>query len=245
MDFISLRYEFDWGIPFRDPYLGWLITGVKLTLIITAVTTIVSLIVGTVVAVMRNSRFKVVNIPASIYVEIARNIPGLFWVLFFYYLFPELLPSRLRDICNYYEYYPVVAGILGLSVDNSAYVSDIVRTGLLGITRGRIEAAVSTGLNRLQQIRYIMLPEAFRIILPALTVRMIHNFKNSSICMAIAAPELTWATQQIESITFRGIETTFVATAFYVILSLIAATVILRFERLLKIDLTSIKKMNT
>jgi len=244
MDFISLRYEFDWGIPFREPYLGWLITGVQLTLLITAVTTIVSLIVGTVLAIMRNSRFKVFNVPAYVYIEIVRNIPGLFWVMFFYYLFPDLLPSRLRYICNHYEYYPVVAGILGLSVDNSAYVSDIVRTGLLGITRGRIEAAVSTGLNRLQQIRYVVLPEAFRIIFPALTVRMIHNFKNSSICMAVSAPELTWATQQVESITFRGIETTSVATIFYVLLSLITAAIILRFERIMNIDLTSIKRMN-
>ncbi len=243
MKFLNLRYDFDWGIPFREPFLGWLLTGVKLTLIIAVVTAIASLVLGTVVAIMRTSRFKFLNVPANIYVEIVRNIPGLFWLLFFYFMFPQLLPEAMCEALNRYSYYSVVAGILGLTIDNSAYVSDIVRTGLLAIPRGQIEAAVSTGLNRFQQIRYIILPEAFRMILPPLGTRMIHNFKNSSLCMAIAAPELTWATQQVESITFRGLEVTFLATVFYVGLSLLMAFLLIRLEIWLKIDITSANKM--
>ena len=243
MKFLNLRYEFDWGIPFREPFLGWLITGVKLTLLIAAVTAVTSLILGTVLAIMRVSRFKLLNIPARIYVETVRNIPGLFWLLFFYFVFPQLLPFGLTDILNQYSHYSIIAGILGLTVDNSAYVSDIVRTGIIGIPRGHIEAAVSTGLNRLQQVRYVILPEAFRTILPPLGTRMIHNFKNSSLCMAIATPELTWATQQVESITFRGLEVTFLATIFYIGLSMIMAMMIIRLERRWKIDMTSITSM--
>jgi polar amino acid transport system permease protein len=245
MKFLNLRYDFDWGIPFREPFLGWLLTGVKLTLIIAVVTAIASLVLGTLIAIMRTSRFRFLNIPGKIYVEIVRNIPGLFWLLFFYFMFPQLLPEPLSTTLNRYSHYSVVAGILGLTIDNSAYVSDIVRTGLLAIPRGQIEAAVSTGLNRFQQIRYIILPEAFRMILPPLGTRMIHNFKNSSLCMAIAAPELTWATQQVESITFRGLEVTFLATVFYVGLSLLMAFLLIRLEIWLKIDITSANKMRT
>ncbi len=245
MKFLNLRYEFDWGIPFREPFLGWLITGVELTLLIAAVTTVTSFLIGTAVAIMRTSRFKFLNIPAKLYVEIVRNIPGLFWLLFFYFVFPELLPFGLGEKLHEYAKYSVIAGILGLTVDNSAYVSDIVRTGLLGVPRGHIEAAVSTGLNRFQQIRYIILPEAFRTILPPLGSRMIHNFKNSSLCMAITAPELTWATQQVESITFRGLEVTFLATIFFFFLSLVMAAFILRLERYFKIDITSITRQRT
>lgn len=240
MKFLNLRYEFDWGIPFREPFLGWLITGVELTLLIAVTTAVMSLLVGTVLAIMRVSRFKFLNIPAKIYVEIVRNIPGLFWLLFFYFVFPEILPFGLGDKLHAYAKYSVVAGIIGLTVDNSAYVSDIVRTGLLSVPRGHIEAAVSTGLNRFQQLRHIILPGAFRTVLPPLGSRMIHNFKNSSLCMAIAAPELTWATQQVESITFRGLEVTIFATIFYISLSLIMAALLFKLERHLKIDLTSI-----
>jgi len=245
MHIFNLRYDFDWSMPFREPYLGWLITGVKLTFLIAAVTSILSLIVGTILAIMRSSRFKFLNIPAKVYVEIVRNIPGLFWLLFFYFVFPQILPFGLTDTLNRYTYYSVIAGILGLTVDNSAYVSDIVRTGLLSVPRGHIEAAVSTGLNRFQQIRYVILPVAFRTILPPLGTRMIHNFKNSSLCMAIAAPELTWATQQVESITFRGLEVTFLATVFYIGISLTLAVIMIRLERWLKIDVTSITQMRT
>ena len=245
MKILNLRYDFDWGIPFREPFLGWLITGVELTLLIAVVTAITSLITGTVLAIMRVSRFRFLNIPAKVYVEIVRNIPGLFWLLFFYFVFPEILPFGLGDNLHAFARYSVIAGILGLTVDNSAYVSDIIRTGLLSVPRGHIEAAVSTGLNRFQQFRHIILPEAFRTILPPLGSRMIHNFKNSSLCMAIAAPELTWATQQVESITFRGLEVTFLATVFYITLSLIMAGFIIRLEKHLKIDLTSIKGQRT
>jgi len=245
MKIFNLRYEFDWGIPFREPFIGWLITGVKLTLLIAAVTTVTSLLLGTVIAIMRSSRFKFLNIPGKLYVEIVRNIPGLFWLLFFYFVFPQMLPFGLGQKLHEYSHYSIIAGILGLTVDNAAYVSDIVRTGLLGVSRGQIEAAVSTGLNRFQQIWFIILPGAFRTILPPLGSRMIHNFKNSSLCMAITTPELTWATQQVESITFRGLEVTFLATIFYIGLSLAMAMFIIRLERWLKIDMTSIRQMRS
>ncbi|MBI5055099.1 MAG: amino acid ABC transporter permease [Nitrospirae bacterium] len=245
MKILNLRYDFDWSIPFREPFLGWLITGVKLTVLIAVVTSVLSLLLGTALAIARTSRFKFLNIPGKLFTEIVRNIPGLFWLLFFYFVFPQMLPSALTDKLNQYTYYSVVAGVLGLTIDNSVYVSDIVRTGLLGLPRGQIEAAVSTGLNRFQQIWYVILPGAFRTILPPLGTRMIHNFKNSSLCMAITTPELTWATQQVESITFRGLEVTFLATVFYIGLSLVMAAIVIRLERWLKIDLTSINRMRT
>ncbi len=219
-----------------------LITGVKITLLLLAVTTVTSLCLGTVIAIMRISRIKVLRILGTLYVEIFRNIPGLFWILFFYFVFPELLPFGLGEKLNSYLYYPVVAGILGLTVDNAAYISDILRSGRLAIPHGQREAAISTGLNRVQQYLYVLLPQMFRVTLPPLGTRMVHNFKNTSLCMAITAPELTWATQQIESLTFRGIEATAVATLFYIGLSGIMVTIIILLEKYLKIGISSISR---
>lgn len=176
----------------------------------------------------------------TIYVEIFRNIPGLFWVLFFYFVFPELLPAEWGSKLNNYEYYPVVAGILGLTVDNASYVSDILRSGRLAIPHGQREAAISTGLSRVQQYLHVLLPQMFRVTLPPLGTRMVHNFKNTSLCMAITAPELTWATQQIESLTFRGIEATMIATLFYVGLAGVMVAAIILLEKFLNIDVTNI-----
>jgi polar amino acid transport system permease protein len=219
-----------------------MVTGVKVTLIILAATTVTSLSLGTVIAIMRISRIRIFRILGTLYVEIFRNIPGLFWILFFYFVFPELLPSSIGTMLNEYVYYPIVAGILGLTVDNASYVSDILRSGRLAIPHGQREAAISAGLNRIQQYFHVLLPQMFRVTLPPLGTRMVHNFKNTSLCMAIAAPELTWATQNIESLTFRGIEATTIATGFYIMLAAVMVAVVILLEKFLKIDMSSISR---
>jgi len=219
-----------------------MVTGVKLTLLLLITTSITSLALGTVLAVMRVSNIKSLRILGTLYVEICRNIPGLFWLLFFYFVFPELLPPGLGAKLNAYEHYPVVAGILGLTVDNSSYVSDILRSGKLAIPDSQKEAAITLGLGSVQLWLYVMLPQMYRVVLPPLGTRMIHNFKNTSLCMAITATELTWATQQIESLTFRGIEATTIATVFYIVMSGIMVLTVLGLEKYLKIDMTSITK---
>ncbi len=217
-----------------------MITGAKLTMILMVTTTVTSLLLGTVIAIMRISRITVLRTLGSIYVEIFRNIPGLFWILFFYFMFPELLPSNWGAYLNSLDYYPVIAGIMGLTVDNASYVSDILRGGRLAIPHGQREAAISTGLSRIQQYLHILLPQMFRAALPPLGTRMVHNFKNTSLCMAITAPEITWATQQIESLTFRGIEATTIATLFYIALAGVMVSLIIILEKMLKIDISSI-----
>jgi polar amino acid transport system permease protein len=219
-----------------------MITGVKITLLLFVVTSITSLVLGTIVAIMRISRIKILRILGTLYVEIFRNIPGLFWLLFFYFVFPSLLPYSWGDKLNAYIYYPVIAGIIGLTVDNASYVSDILRSGRLTIPHGQRDAAISTGLNRVQQYLYVLLPQMYRATLPPLGTRMVHNFKNTSLCMAITAPELTWATQQIESLTFRGVEATAIATLFYVVLALLMFLTVIMLEKRLKIDISSITR---
>jgi polar amino acid transport system permease protein len=217
-----------------------MITGIKVTLLIAGVTTLTSLFFGTILAIMRKSRISILRVLGRLYVELFRNIPGLFWLLFFYFLFPEFLPYGWGDRLNAYIHYPIVASIIGLTLDNSSYVSDIIRGGLLAVPPGQREVAISTGLNRVQQYQHVLLPQTYRKILPPLGTRMIHNFKNTALCMAITAPELTWATQQIESLTFRGLEVTTLATAFYITLSLLMGGTIIILEKYYKIDIASI-----
>jgi polar amino acid transport system permease protein len=237
---IDLAYEFDWSIPFSEPYLEMMITGVKVTIILLVATTITSLSLGTFIAVLRISQTRIFRYIGALYVEIFRNVPGLFWILFFYFVFPELLPFGWGDTLNAYINYPIVAGILGLTVDNASYVSDILRSGRLAIPHGQREAAISTGLSRTQQYFHVLLPQMFRVTLPPLGTRMVHNFKNTSLCMAITAPEITWATQNIESLTFRGIEATTIATMFYITLAGVMVSIIILLEKFLKIDVASI-----
>lgn len=215
-----MRYEFDWSILARPELTALLIAGVGYTLVVAAVSTGVSLVLGTGLAIARVSGSGWLRWPAELWVNLARHIPGVFWVLFFYFAFPELLPETWGSALNGWAYFALAAGIVALSVDNATYVSDIVRTGALAIPRGEWEAARCCGLSPWQQWTCCLIPVTLRTVTPPLANRTIHNFKNSSLCMVIAVPELTWATQQIESLTFRGIEATLVATLFYVTVAL-------------------------
>jgi polar amino acid transport system permease protein len=146
---------------------------------------------------------------------VIRNVPALFWIMFFYFAFPELLPASLGTYLHEWPGYVFVAGVLGLAADNSAYLSDILRNGMINVSKGQREAAASCGLSRWQECVWILCPQSLRAMMPAIGNRMVHNFKNTSLCVAIALPELTWATQQIESITFKGLEVTVAATFIY------------------------------
>ncbi len=241
----NLKYEIDWSIPFRSPYDEWLLTGMVFTLALALITSVTSLTLGTFVAVLRMSKYKIFRIIGRIYVEIFRNIPGLFWLLFFYFVFPELLPFNWGEALNNYAHYAFVAAVLGLTFDNSPYVSDIIVSGIVSIPKGQKEIAVSTGLNTYQQWVHVILPQTFRVVLPPLGSRMMHNLKNTSLAMVIAVPELTWSTQQIESLTFRGVEATTIATVFYISISMCLIFLVSRLEKYLSIDRESIKMVGS
>lgn len=221
-----MDYHFDWSILIQEPYLGWLINGAWLTILLTLLSSIVSLAMGVGLAFLSLSRNPLYYQPARLYINITRNIPGIFWILFFFFVFPQILPSAAGNALNTSAYFPLIAGVIGLSVDNSPYVAEIIRSAVSAIPAGQWESAMACGLSPAQSWRTILLPQAFRVSAGPLGTRLIHNFKNTSLCMAIAVPELTWASRQVESLTFRGIEALTAATVFYLLLGLLLATLV-------------------
>lgn len=226
-----MRYELDWSILARPELADLLLLGMAYTLIIAVASTLASIILGTALAAARVSAVRWLSWPAQAWVTFARHIPGVFWVLFFYFAFPELLPPAWGASLNDWHGLALAAGIIALTVDNGTYVSDIVRTGVLAVPRGEWEAAKCCGLTPWQQWTCCLMPLTLRVVTPPLMNRTIHNFKNSSLCMVIGVPEITWATQQIESLTFRGIEATLAATGFYVAVALLLGAWGRRLER--------------
>lgn len=223
-----MQYDFDWSFLFKPQFMGMLTDGVALTLMVAVCSCVLSFVLGAAIAVARSWPSAWVCLPANAVVEVVRNIPALFWILFFYFVFPELLPQPWGQTLHEWPRYAFVAGVLGLAVDNGAYLSDILRNGMAKISFGQRDAAASCGMSIWQECFCILFPQSLRTMMPAIANRMIHNFKNSSLCVAIALPELTWAAQQIESITFKGLEVTLVATLVYASLSLLMAFVLSR-----------------
>ena len=238
--------SFDWSIftvhEFR--YSRWLVEGLWITLKISAISMVFAMVLGTIFGIGRLSRSRIIRWISAPYIEFFRNTPLVIQLFFWYFgadfLFHFLmyLAGHLGFISPAISHYVVgkidgirlyynrgesefISGIVGLSVYTSAFIAEIVRAGIQSIPTGQLEAARSTGLSTIQALRYIILPQAFRIIVPPLITQFLNLTKNSSQAMAIGVMELTYMARQVEAYTFRGFEAFTAATIIYLILSLI------------------------
>ncbi len=218
-------YDFDWSVLYRvNPTYGEhfglnLLSGLKVTLQITLVSSAAALVLGTLFGLGRLSRFRPVRWVATAYVEFFRNTPLLIQLFFWYFAFPMVLPEGAREwvFAHEFEFW---SATLGLSVYTGAFMAEVIRAGLQSISRGLLEAAYASGLSYFQALRTIILPLAFRAIIPPLGSEFLNNMKNSSLAMVVGVAELTWQSQQVESLTFKGFEATTAATLIYLALSL-------------------------
>ena len=211
-----MKYQFYWPVIWQ--YRGLLLDGFAITMALFAAGTVSSILLGTFVGVAGASERRWARVLGEIYVEINRNTP-LVVKLFLLYFGCGL------------DAYP--AAIVGLAIHHSAYVGEIVRAGIQSIPRGQTEAALSTGMSRFQVARYVILPQAFVIIIPPITTQILEVLKNSSIAMTISIPELTFQTQQIEATSFRGFEAATAATLAYLAVAAVIALGAFALERAL------------
>jgi polar amino acid transport system permease protein len=196
-----------------------LLDGLLLTLQITLLSSVAALLLGTFFGLGRLSHFKPLYWTSTAYVEFFRNTPLLVQLFFWYFAFPMLLPEAVREwaFANNFE---LISATFGLSVYTGAFMAEVIRAGLQAIPKGFLEAAYASGLSYFQTLRTIILPLAFRAIIPPLGSEFLNNMKNSSLAMVVGVAELCWQSQQIESLTFKGFEATTAATLIYLGLSL-------------------------
>ncbi|NMA61893.1 MAG: amino acid ABC transporter permease [Firmicutes bacterium] len=197
--------EFRWDLIWSS--LPMLLQGAKLTVQLTSIAVFFGIILGTLTGIARLSKgpFRIL---AAIYIDVIRGTPLLVQTFIVFYGLPSIIH---RPIPAY------VAAILSLSINSGAYVGEIVRSGIQSIDKGQWEAASSLGLNNYQTMRYIILPQAFRRILPPLGNEFIALLKDSSLVSVIALEELVRKGQIIIGRTFRPFEIwTAVAIIFFV-----------------------------
>ncbi|ACV69314.1 amino acid ABC transporter permease [Desulfohalobium retbaense] len=218
-------YEFDWSVLFTfndtyGEYLGLnLLKGLKVTIIISLISAGIALGLGTVFGLGRLSSFKPFYLFSTWYVEFFRNTPLLVQLFFWYFALPKALPEAARNFVFSLDY-EFWSATLGLAIYTSSFMAEVIRAGVQSIPKGLLEAAYSSGLTYFQALRTVILPLAFRAIIPPLGSEFLNNMKNSSLAMVVGVAELTWQSQQIESLTFRGFEATTGATVLYLGLSL-------------------------
>jgi len=186
-------------VEFFDKLWEWapevfpfLIKASVVTLQVTAGSLTLALVLGIFVAVARISSFKSLSYPALIYTDVMRGTPALVQLFIIYF--------GLSDLGL--EFDPISAAIIGLGLNGAAYVGEIYRAGIVAIHRGQIEAALSLGMTPVRAMRYIILPQAVRIVLPPLTNYAILLVKDTAIISTIAAPEVMFEARRIVQATF-------------------------------------------
>ncbi|NVN89639.1 MAG: amino acid ABC transporter permease [Desulfuromonadales bacterium] len=214
-----LNYHFDWSIILSGTYFNWLVAGFKVTLQLSAISIVLSFLLGMLVAVMRMSHNRPVRWCAHAYLEFFRNTPLLVQIFFWYFGSYKILPTVINDWLNETGF-EFGSAVIALSIYTSAFIAEDLRSGVLSIPREQMEAARSAGFSYLRSMQYIILPQAVRITIPPLVNQFLNLTKNSSLAMTIGVMELTYQARQVESYTFKGFEAFTAATAVYVALSL-------------------------
>ena len=211
---------------FASVLANWeaLAAGAVGTLRIFAICVVLGLSLGLVVGLARYSRNKLFHYPATAFVEFFRNTPVLVQILWFYFALPILSPVEIS---------PLLAAALGISLNSAAFSAEIYRGGIQSIDPGQWEGARALGMTYAEAMRRIILPQAVRRMLPALTNRVIEIFKMSTLASAVAYVELLQQGKLIASLNFNPIETyTVIALMFFALLyPLVQATYVL--ERML------------
>ncbi len=228
MDFsVFLQPAFSGG----GVYLDWVYSGIKWTLLVSILAWIIAFSVGSVLGVLRTTPLAWLRVPATIYVEIFRNIPLLVQMFIWYFVLPELVPKEFGKWLKTGLPMPEFTNaVLCLGFYTASRVAEQVRSGIQSIPKGQTAAALAMGLTLPQAYRHVLLPMGYRIVIPPLTSEFLNIFKNSSIALTIGVLELTAQARQISEYTFKTFEAFTVATAVYIIITLTVTFVMRRLE---------------
>lgn len=212
----------------REEFLWGLVLGLQMAL----VGLVIGCLIGLLAAFARTSRHRWLSAPAAAYVEFVRNLPLLLILFFLYFGVPMWANSALpRDVADLLILDGENTVIAGLAIYGGAYLAEIFRAGILSVGRAFVEAGRSLGLSGVQIARYVTLPIMFRTVLPSLGNTFISLFKDTSLAMAIAVPELTFVTRKFVTDTFQFIQAWTVAAVLYIVTAYAIAAVLRFLER--------------
>jgi glutamate/aspartate transport system permease protein len=224
-----MNYHWNWGILLQQEpggtgtYLHYLIVGLGWTLATALCAWVLALVVGAIVGTLRTTNRPWVVRLGNAYVEIFRNIPLLVQMFLWFFVMPELLPASLGDAIKQMPppWGAFVPAVLCLGTFTSVRVAEQTRAGINSLARGQRMAATAMGLTQLQAYRYVILPQAFRIILPPLTSEFMNVIKNSSVALTIGLMELTGRARSMQEFSFQVFEAFAAATVIYLLTNLV------------------------
>jgi len=222
-------YNWNWLVFFDEvatgdeKYYQWILSGLLWTIATSLAAWVIALILGVIVGVIRTLPNKGLVLLGDSYVEIFRNIPLIVQMFLWFFVLPELVPSNVGDWIKQDLPLPeFTTAVISLAFFTSARIAEQVKAGILSLPVGQKGAGLAIGFTLPQVYRYVLLPVAFRIMIPPLTSELMNIFKNSSVALTIGMLELTAVAKQMNEYTFQGFEVFTVVTILYIIVAFTA-----------------------
>jgi glutamate/aspartate transport system permease protein len=222
-------YRWNWGILFSpEPggtgtYIHYLLVGLSWSIATALCAWVIALLVGSIVGTLRTTNHPWVVRIGNAYVEIFRNVPLIVQMFLWFFVFPELLPKGMGDAIKQMPppWGSFIPAVLCLGVFTSVRVAEQVKAGIQSLPRGQRMAGTAMGLTQAQTYRYVILPQAFRIILPPLTSEFMNIVKNSSVALTIGLMELTARARSMQEMSFQVFEAFAAATVIYLLTNMV------------------------
>jgi glutamate/aspartate transport system permease protein len=236
-----VNYNWNWHIFFEPnptgagTYLDLLLSGLWLTVKTALLAWIIALIFGTIVGILRSLPSKTASWIGFAYVEFFRNMPLLVQLFLWFFVLPELLPRTAGLWLKQLPNAPFWTAAIGIGLFMSARVAVQLAAGIASLPRGQKNAATALGLTTAQGYRYVLLPMAFRIIMPPLTSEFLNTVKNTSVAITIGLIELTGQARAMQEFSFQVFEAFTAATVMYLAINIIVVTGMRFLERSLAI----------
>ena len=219
------------GFEAAFKYMDMFLEGLVCTVSLSAMTVIFGFMLALVLALMRMSRFKPLNWLSATYVEIFRATPLLVQLFIVYHVLLAGLDLPTWKIFGFIRFERFIPGVIALSLNSGAYLSEIIRSGIQSIDGGQTEAARSLGMTQWQNMQFIVLPQAIKNILPAIANEFVTIIKESSICYTIGVQEIMSAVANVKGATFSIGEPLIIAACVYFCLTFPTSKIIAYFER--------------
>ncbi|HKU85150.1 MAG TPA: amino acid ABC transporter permease [Casimicrobiaceae bacterium] len=202
--------KYQWDFPAVWAHFDMLLTGLLGTVKLAALSIVLGVIVGCVIAMMRLSPRRILHAPATAFVEFYRNTPPLVHFFWFFYALPILIGVSFD---------PFTAAVLALSTQSGAFYAEVFRGGIVSIGRGQWEGARALGMNYRAVLRRVIVPQALRRMVPPFVERSFELTKTTALASSLAYAELLYQAMQVNSITFRPMEVyTTIAVMYFIVL---------------------------
>lgn len=212
-------------------YIDLFKEGLICTVTLSAMTVVFGFILAMLLALLRMSKWRPLRFLASAYVEVFRATPLMVQLFIVYFILLSGLNLPTFKLFGIIRFERMVPGVIALSLNSAAYLSEIIRSGIQSIDLGQTEAARSLGMNQRQTMVHIILPQAIKNILPAIANEFVTIIKESSICWTIGVQEIMSAVQSVKAATFTIGEALIIAACLYFCLTFPTSKIIEYFER--------------